>query len=128
MMSVKLDDKTGQTLQFAANIAGISVAEVVARLVRESALPRVELAAEASGLIAIHADYEGFRSNAFFDPQTERVQFVEGPLAGQSFKSPSGAARAVVSHYKPQVDSNRNGWGFWVVSQTGEWLQSIRKT
>jgi hypothetical protein len=126
MMTVQVDDKTGHTLQFAAKIANMSVGEVVARLVRDSALPTSPPSA-ATGRLAIHADYEGFRSNAYFEPTTERVEFVEGPLAGKSFKSPSGAARAVISHYKPEVDPNRNGWGFWIVSETGEWLQSVRR-
>jgi hypothetical protein len=33
----------------------------------------------------------------------------------------------VVKHYKPGVDPNRNGWGFWTVSETGEWLQALRR-
>jgi hypothetical protein len=129
MVNIKVDTRTAQALDFAANIAGITPGEVVARLVKQNSLPpsddKTALTAP-DGKVPIHADYEGFRNNALFDPATERVDFVEGPLAGQSFKSPSGAAVAVVKHHNPDVDPNRNGWSFWTVSETGEWLQSLR--
>jgi hypothetical protein len=35
----------------------------------------------------------------YFEPA--RVEIVDGPLAGQSFKSPTGAARALIRHYNP---------------------------
>lgn len=127
MVKIDIDARTAQSLAFAASIAGVTVGEVVAKMVGQSSIPSAPAAGTTEpGLVAIHADYEGFRSNALFDPATQRVQFVEGPLAGKSFKSPSGAAVAVVKHYKPDVDPNRNGWGFWVVSETGEWLQALR--
>jgi hypothetical protein len=50
---------------------------------------------------------------------------------GESFRSPTGAARAVVRHYNPSVNDNRNGWGFWQIDSGGgprAWLQSIRPT
>ena len=37
--------------------------------------------------------------------------------------------RAVVRHYNPSVNDNRNGWGFWQIDNGGGprlWLQSIR--
>lgn len=58
-----------------------------------------------------------------------RVEIVDGPLMGTSFKTPTGAARAVVRHYNASVNDNRNGWGFWQIDNGGGprvWLQSIR--
>ncbi len=58
-----------------------------------------------------------------------RVEIVDGPLKSRSFKTPTGAARAVVRHYNPSVNDNRNGWGFWQIDNGGGprvWLQSIR--
>ena len=60
------------------------------------------------------------------------MEIVDGPLKRKSFKTPTGAARAVVRHYHPSVNDNRNGWrGFWQVDNGGGprvWLQSIRPT
>lgn len=126
MATIEVDARTGETLEFAARIAGVTIAEVVARLVAQSRMT-APAGDSQTGLVAIHADYEGFRSNALFDPRTDRVQFVEGPLAGQSFKSPSGAAVAVIKHYKPDVDPNRNGWSFWIVSETNASLHTLRR-
>ena len=128
MVKIEVDRSTARSLEFAASIAGVTAGEVVARLVAQSSMPKEAATGSAPGKIAIHADYEGIRSNALFDAETERVDFVEGPLAGKSFKSPSGAAVAVVKHYKPDVDPNRNGWGFWTVTETGEWLQALRRS
>jgi hypothetical protein len=58
-----------------------------------------------------------------------RVEIIDGPLKGRSFRSPTGAARAVVREYNPRVNDNRNGWGFWQIDNGGGprvWLRSIR--
>src|SRR5690349_21384781 len=94
--------------------------EVVARMVQQArsaapaALP-ARLADPERGKADIYVDYAGHRTHANFDALTRRVDVVDGPLTGQSFKSPSSAARAVVSHYKPGVSPQRNGWTFWTI-------------
>jgi hypothetical protein len=58
-----------------------------------------------------------------------RVEIIDGPLKGRSFRSPTGAARAVLREYNPRVNDNRNGWGFWQIDNGGGprvWLRSIR--
>jgi hypothetical protein len=78
--------------------------------------------------LLIYADYEGHRIPARFIAPT-RVEIIDGPLAGQSFKTPTGAARAVVRQYKPEINDNRNGWTFWwFTDESGarRSLQSIR--
>jgi hypothetical protein len=77
--------------------------------------------------VTIHAVYEGHRTRGVYEPATRRVTIVDGPLAARSFKSPSGAAIAVVSHYRPGVNPNRNGWSFWTVTDSGDLLQSLRQ-
>lgn len=76
--------------------------------------------------VPIHVDYQGSRINALFDPATEHVTLLSEPFGGRDFRSPSGAATEVVRALNPDVTPARNGWGFWVVSDTGEFLQSIR--
>ena len=48
-------------------------------------------------------------------------------LADQVFRSPSGAAKAVVKLLTPEVDPNRNGWSFWLIEGTSEPLNSLRQ-
>jgi hypothetical protein len=76
--------------------------------------------------VFIHADYDGHRMHATFDPTTKAVVLVGGPLDRMAFSTPSGAARAVVQHHRPGIDPSRNGWTFWTVTESGRLLQSLR--
>src|SRR4051812_5234912 len=130
MTSVELDQSTFDAIDLAARITGLSHSQVVARLVQQSrAAPAPAVLAPGADerAIDVQADYEGHRTTARFHQLTNRVDIVGGPLAGQSFKSPSSAARAVVAHYKPGVSPQRNGWTFWMLSDgSGRSLQSLR--
>lgn len=128
MPKIEVDDQTASALRLAADTAGISEGEVVRRLIerhRPEAESRGDRAAVAT--VAVFALYEGHRTTATYEPATHRVTITEGPLAGKSYKSPSGAAIAVVTHYRPSVNPNRNGWTFWTVSSSGELLQTLRR-
>jgi hypothetical protein len=70
--------------------------------------------------------YEGQRIDAIYHTRTKRVDAGTGVLAGQSFKSPSGAAMAIVRALNPKVHPNRNGWTFWTITQTGKTLEAIK--
>jgi hypothetical protein len=126
MATIDVDDVTKQAVSFAARMANVTEGEIIRRLIG-STLPREDPRPAGQG-VAIYAVYEGHRVRArYFEPA--RVEIVDGPLAGKSFKTPTGAARAVVRHYNPSVNDNRNGWSFWQVDNgTGPrvWLQSIR--
>jgi hypothetical protein len=114
---------------WAITAAGRKVVEQGGRTPRRGPRPgRVssERRAGDGSRVAIHGDYEGRRTKAWFSPSTQRVEIAEGPLAGASYKSPSGAARAVVAHGNPEVNPSRNGWAFWTVTATGAPLQSLR--
>jgi predicted ATPase len=78
--------------------------------------------------VPIHVEYQGRRVEATFDRLTEQVVVLSEPFNGKTFRSPSGAAVEVVRRLNPSVHPNRNGWGFWVVTETGELLQSLRRT
>ena len=75
---------------------------------------------------AVHAIYGGTRTDGLYDRVSQSLTITTGPLAGRSFSKPSGAAVALVQVYSPDVNPNRNGWSFWVVSKTGKRLQTIR--
>jgi hypothetical protein len=127
MATIEVDDGIKRTVSFAARMANVPEGEIVRRLIADSSLAREEPDPGLKGA-PIYADYEGHRTRAlYFAPA--RVEIVDGPLEGKSFKTPTGAARAVVRHYNPRVNDNRNGWGFWQLDNGGGpriWLQSIR--
>lgn len=130
--TIEIDDGTLRSLEFAARMADTTVGQVVARLVAQASAPPPDAARSeprsASG-VAVFADYEGHRTTGLYDPKTKRVDITSGPLQRTSYKSPTGAARAVVGHYKPKVNPNRNGWSFWTLDDgSGALLQSIRSS
>ena len=127
MATIDVDEGTKQAVSFAARMANVTEGEIIRRLVGASTQAKGEPAPAPEG-VAIYADYEGHRVRArYFEPA--RVEIVDGPLAGKSFKTPTGAARAVVRLLNPSVNDNRNGWSFWQIDNGGGarvWLQSIR--
>ena len=128
MPNIEVDEGVKRTVSFAARMADVAEGEIVRRLIAASSLePRDE---PSQNNVPIYADYEGHRTRAlYFAPA--RVEIVDGPLKGKSFGTPTGAARAVVRHYNPSVNDNRNGWSFWQIDNGGaprDWLQSIRPT
>lgn len=127
MAIIEVDEYTKHAVSFAARMANLTEGGIIRQLIAASTLPE-ESPQPADHGVTIYADYEGHRVRArYFEPA--RVEIVDGPLAGQSFKSPTGAARAVVRHYNPGINDNRNGWAFWQIDdESGKRmsLQSIR--
>jgi len=127
MPHIEVDEETYRNLAFAARVAGIEIGEVVTRLV---ALPRepstLELVGDEPTSIPVYADYDGHRTRACFTPGPGRVEILSGPLAGSVYRTPSEAARAVVSERRPGVNPQRNGWTFWIETATGAPIQRLR--
>jgi hypothetical protein len=130
---IEVDQQTDDYLALAARVAGISKGQVVAHLIALARSESAEMDApspsrEPPGLrtVAIHADYDGHRTNATFVRGLGRIEIIDGPLAGRSFKTPSEAAKEIVTTYNPNVSANRNGWTFWVISEKNAPLQTIR--
>ncbi|MGP3634698.1 hypothetical protein ACTU45_15215 [Streptomyces sp. 24-1644] len=74
------------------------------------------------GTVDVHALYEGVRVEGFYDPAAESVTVTSGPAQGR-YKSPGGAAAAVLRAQNPKVSASRNGW---IITDTGSLLQTIR--
>jgi hypothetical protein len=126
MATIEVDDETNRFLEFASRVARISKGEVVARLVAADRLPGVLDPPSPVLGVPVHADYAGYRTRARYVPGPARIEITDGPLAGATFKSPTAAARAVVSHYRPTVSAHRNGWSFWTVTASQVPLQNLR--
>lgn len=127
--AIEVDEQTYRAVEFAARMSNTTAGEVVARLVAEASMPQAPTAIgglERGATVAVYADYEGHRTHGRYDCQTKRIDILSGPLTGRSFKTPTGAARAVVTHYKPDVNPNRNGWSFWVLEDGSGPLWKIR--
>ncbi len=128
MAMIEVDDDTKRTLTFAAKMANTSEGEIVRRLMAASSAAGDDPPAKTTAGRRIYADYEGHRTWAVYHPPS-RVEITDGPLKGESFKTPTGAARAVIRQYNPNVNDNRNGWGFWQLDTddgSRVWLQAIR--
>ncbi|HEX8001785.1 MAG TPA: hypothetical protein VF519_03730 [Mycobacteriales bacterium] len=107
----------------------VSEAEVVARAVQ--AYAREHPPAERPGLdpwepVAVYAQYAEHRVEGLYLPATRRLTVTSGPVAGTRYKTPSGAARAVVAAFNPSRASTTNGWRFWRVVDTDERLEVLR--
>lgn len=129
MYSIQVSERTFSTLQVAARVTGMSPGAIVDRLVMESErAPAVEVLPEDdSDGVAVYCDYNGERFQGVFHQKTRRINITTGRLTGSKFKSPSAAARAVVASEKPEVNSNRNGWRFWILDDgSGRLLETIR--
>jgi hypothetical protein len=49
-------------------------------------------------------------------PKRDRLTVTSAPPLGAWFRSPNGAAKAVVAALKPGVTPNRSGYDFWFVA------------
>ena len=63
--------------------------------------------------IPVTAHYRGVSIKGIFHPSSTRLDVLDGPAAGKSFRTPSGAACVVVQMLNPRINPNRNGWTFW---------------
>jgi hypothetical protein len=128
MKQLEVADEVHAQVALLAKAWNTSVSDVIRRLLAEF---RSEDAPSAPakpkfGEVAVHAIYAGIRTDGLFNQHSGSLTISSGPLAGRTYSKPSGAAVALVQIYSPEVNPNRNGWSFWVVSRTGQRLQAIR--
>ncbi len=129
MGHIEVSDDTYRDLELLAASWQTTVGEAVARLIDSLATASTPAGetADAAPLVAVHAVYAGTRTEATFDPRTRVVTTTSGPLSGRSFTSPSSARIAVVRLLNPSVSPIGNGWHFWVITDTGARLHTLRR-
>ncbi|MFE1550952.1 hypothetical protein [Streptomyces sp. NPDC058718] len=129
-MEFKLSKEDEAKVTLLARAWGVDGGGVVHRLLEHfeggAGGPMAAASTVAGGAVSVHARYDGHRIAAEFDPASESVTILAGPAEGR-YKSPSGAATAVLQAYNPGVAPHRNGWSFWVVDASGARLQSLRR-
>jgi hypothetical protein len=133
---IEISSETFARLKFAARISGCTEGEIVDRLVGDEGAPQKAPTAREPRPeprpreVAVHVVYRGERVEGFFDPVTTIVRIASGPtrLENRAFRSPSQAAIEVVQTLNPTRERpETNGWKFWVVTETGRTIQSIRE-
>ncbi|MER8267958.1 hypothetical protein ABT007_27585 [Streptomyces griseus] len=126
--NITVDDVTHTQITLLARAWDVTPGEAVRRLVDHFQRPSPASApsAPASNRVAVHAIYDGVHVPGLYDPATQALTITEGPAAG-TYRTPSGAASAVLQALKPHVKPNRNGWGFWALDDSGELLQTLRR-
>ncbi|GAA4536701.1 hypothetical protein [Amycolatopsis samaneae] len=129
MRTLELADGDHERVMLLARAWQISGGEVVRRLLDDFAQGSGTTSGPSrppSDGVPIYADYEGNHIEGVYHKATKRVDITSGVLSGGSYKSPSGAAMAVVQAHNPNVHANRNGWSFWFIAENGAALQTIR--
>jgi hypothetical protein len=126
MPQIDLRPQTHQEVTLLAKAWAVDGDTVVRRLLDafRSTSPQSEVS-QFEG-VRVFAIYEGKRTNGLYDAKTGGLTITNGPLEGKSYRTPSGAAAAVVQSMKPAVHPNRNGWTFWWESETASPLQHRR--
>lgn len=80
--------------------------------------------------VRVHVVYLGERAEGIYHPSTGLIDIISGSAPRATGLKPSPAAGEViraVNRAKGRPGSgSRNGWYFWIVTATGELLQSIR--
>jgi hypothetical protein len=131
MPSINLTSTTFDRLDLLARAWSASHDDVIVRLIRDfqnadANPPQLVAVPDNPATIRVHALYQGERIDGVFHPRSGRLEITSSALAGRSFKSPSGAAIAVVQNLNPTVNPNRNGWSFWIIDENGQTLQTRR--
>lgn len=126
MPEITVDQATYDALRLAANAAGVTMSEIIRRAL--AALTAGEPPPEPDPWVdvPVYGEYRGRRVEGRFLPATSRLVVTTGSLAGQEFASPTAAATAVVALANPARASSTNGWRFWHVAESGDFLDVLR--
>ncbi|NMO50917.1 hypothetical protein HH310_06890 [Actinoplanes sp. TBRC 11911] len=122
MKDIEVSDEAYEKISFAANIAGISLAVAVDRLIAKASEPPkhakdTEKTSEVDAdEITVVASYRGHEVSGFLNLATERLRITAAPKAEliRSYRSPSNAAVEIVRALNPaRQRPETNGWRFF---------------
>jgi hypothetical protein len=134
---IEISDRTYRELLSVAVAWHTTVTGALARLVTEFAgtfepddaasTPDTLPSEAVASPVAVFARHAGTRTKATFTPRTRAVAITSGPLAGQSFTTPTAAMCAVIAQRGSARRGPGNGWRFWIVTATGQPIHSLRQ-
>jgi len=112
-------------IRAAARVTGLTDSQIVVRAVRMLRDDAPDT--DPRQPVDVHCTYGGQTITGTFIPATRRLTVTSGPSAGETFKSPSAAARAAIIGVNPaRTSTQANGWRFWHVTATGDRLDRYR--
>jgi hypothetical protein len=124
--AIDIDARTLAHVRFAARVAGVSESAIVAQAV-EAFVDAGVGQRDPWEPVPIFGEYGDEQVEALYVPVTRRVTITSGPLTGDRYGSPSGAARAVVLSVNPKrLATQTNGWRFWRLISNGDRLEVLR--
>jgi hypothetical protein len=130
MPDITLSPHTHDRITDLARAWGISDEAAIIRLIDAWKDARSDPQEDADQ-VRIHVVYRGERVDGVYHPSTGLIDLTSGPVSKATGLKPSPAAgeviRAINKMKGKDVTGSRNGWSFWVVTATGELLQSIRR-
>jgi hypothetical protein len=126
MSTITVSTRTHDRITDLARAWGISDDAVITRLLESW---KAAGAAASDSQVPVHAIYRDERAEGVYNTDTGRIDLTSGPANATGLK-PSPAAgeviRAVNAARGKTVRGSRNGWQFWIITATGEALQTIR--
>lgn len=128
--TIRVDAETAARVRFAARVHGVTEGEVIALAVAALSAPEQETAAPGRDRwapVAIYGDDAGVRVEGEYVAATKRLVVTSGACKGETFTTPSAAARAVVGALRPERAATPvNGWRWWRLAETHERLAVLR--
>ena len=132
MPTIDVPAQLAADITLLAQAWNITPAEVIERLLDRFKQPwaTATLTTTTPGRdsIAVHGVYQGVRVEGEYDLHSTSLTITAGPSAGRRFRTPSAATAAVIRAVNIRVNPNRSGWKFWIVTQSGQRLQSLRQS
>jgi hypothetical protein len=129
MSTLTVSSRTYDRITDLARAWGISDEAAIVRLIDFWKLASSG-AQDREDQVRVHVIYLGERVDGIYHPSTGLIDITSGPAPRATGVKPSPAAgeviRAINKARGKRVTGSRNGWGFWIVTATGELLQSIR--
>jgi len=126
MQTIQVSPEAKRTIELAAKLANTTTVVVVDNLLYQ-AMPQQPAETPESEPDIVYGDYKGHRTTGKLTRETGRVEITSGPLAGQTFGSPSGAARAIIALHSGNPKATRDGWNqFWRLTSNSQPIQTVR--
>lgn len=122
MSSIDVSADVHDKVRLLGRALDINEGEVIERLLQSF----LDKGTDAKAEVPVSAKYVGVVIEAAFNPKTQSVRILTGPLAGETYSTPSRAAGQAILAVKPTGSAFRNGWYFWRITETGELLKTLR--